>query len=258
MENLGNNLKKLFTGATLVTTAATGLAKEAPKSTEQLASNTQTEQVMTAQQQMEAAQASLSKSQVEFQNNHTRLVELFASNKFVSDQLKEISDMPAKISLFARNFTNGQTEDIKDSTDLQTFIQEGIKFARDVHSPLFKEMQAIKVLSGGVLGELTAQEGAAGQKDVNGNTMVNAGTVVSKDQTERTFLVGENNITDRMIADAITFYVKQAALETIKKANQNFEQAPLAQKDLDALKAVSFQQAQDIHDSTPDQLADNK
>ncbi len=239
----GENFKKLFTGAAMTTAAVTALAQEAPKATEQLASNTKTEQVMSPQQQMEAAQASLGKTQVEFQNAYKRLAERFGYDQMMSTQLNELSDMPARVSLFAKGFVNGQIEDIDDSLDLQKFTQIALDFAHDQKSPLFKEMQAIQKLQGTMLGGLTNPEGANGQKDANGNTMQNAAPINSEDEAERALLAGQNNLPDRMIVDAVTFYVKQAALEKIKNANQNFEKAPLAQKDLDALKAISFEQA---------------
>ena len=168
----------------------------------------------------------------------------------MAQHLAEIADASEKATVFAQGFMKDRMDQL-DSAKTEEYKADAIDFAHSDRSMFAKEFSSMQTLgTETMLGGLVAQEGF----DVGKEVPTGPG-VIQKTETAKAFLVGQNNILERLIATNIDFIAKKAAMDNINNANSTFDQAPLAQKDLDALHAVSFAQAQEISNSGSDQIA---
>lgn len=263
----GKNLKKLFAAGLFTGAALTGLSKES-KTAEDIATTlngtisfhapeakinvvaSDTEKVKTPKQEFEAAQVNLLETQMEFKGTIAELQKKFAYDPTISQHLAEIADASEKATVFAQGFMKDRMDQL-DSAKTEEYKADAIDFAHSDRSMFAKEFSSMQTLgTETMLGGLVAQEGF----DVGKEVPTGPG-VIQKTETAKAFLVGQNNILERLIATNIDFIAKKAAMDNINNANSTFDQAPLAQKDLDALHAVSFAQAQEISNSGSDQIA---
>lgn len=180
------------------------------------------ETVKTNQEKLKEAQLNLAKTQLEFTTAHAALLEKFKHDGFTTEKLNEIADYSQKLSVFLKGFLNG-----KEITpeNIQTIIQKALEFSKDSKANTGKESKILEEIATGVMGGLVTQAGMDGTVDANGNAMVQAGTVASKDQTTRAFWVGENNnnIIDRLVAAEVKVYMEKAQLEKQNVAMNNID-----------------------------------
>ena len=245
-------LKKAFLGLTGLTVATGALSKEAPKVDKLTTETTKTvsykapttvieavqmdgtsttidsskvgavETVKTNQEKLKEAKINLAKTQLEFTTAHAALLEKFKHDGFTTEKLNEIGDYSQKLSVFLKGFLNG-----KEITpeNIQTIIQKALEFSKDSKASTGKESKILEEIATGVMGGLVTQSGMDGTVDANGNAMVQAGTVASKDQTTRAFWVGKNNnnIIDRLVEAEVKVYMEKAQLEKQNVAVNNID-----------------------------------
>lgn len=241
MENFGRKIKKMITAGFFVGAATTGFGKESAKSVDVLTPETKKitaeavtpeqkdlhaidyqdaqnldldsnnmEPELSLKQQFENAQKDLVKTQLEFSGAHKKIADRLAFDKIASQQIAEIADYPAQIAVMVKALLNGaDVEDLKNPENIQKYIAKALEVSKDSRSNLANNQKALESLSEGLLHSLVHQEGISegGKGDA----------VVNKDQTERAFWAGEDNIIDRLI----TATVQKQALEKINSATQD-------------------------------------
>lgn len=247
MENFGKKIKSLLTTGLLVGTAASTMAKDAPKTVEKITPDTNKSTTYKApaskmdaattisyadavksmeasnspDAKLEKAKLSLALTQAEFKSAHAHLLKIFAHDKVVTEKLNQIKDYYLKLSVFSNDFLDGKSDDLQDTTKFNALLDAAKDYSRDIKTNSGKDAQILKDIMGLNVGTLDNPAGYNGDKDINGNAQVGA-PQVSKDQTTRALWVGENNdnIVDRLLEKYFTVIKENAAKEKSNSMDQ--------------------------------------